>query len=270
MTRSTILKIASAVGGVVLLAAVIFGVAAISAPSNGQGGLPFIPVATPPESSVPALIPSFTPDASSSAESTPTTTTVATSPVQTRTDGGTGADGYRVTRTDGSGTGSAGTGSTGNGSNSSGNSGSNNGSNTTTTVVPDPVKPIKDQLPVAVTGYSMGSTQVYRTTAIVAVQPSPAGRVHASLVLLTVHDFGSSAKAKAFIDKSIAHLYAKNQQSVPVSGGKVYFGTQGSQFGEVAFYSGRYAYEITVTATDGDPLGLKDEAVKLVTAFRLP
>ena len=254
MSRSTLVKIASAVGGVVLLAAVIFGVAAISSPSGGQGGLPFIPVGGVPTSTGPAVVPTFTSNASATADSTGSSKTVASSSPQTRTSGSSGSSGYRVTS-------SSGTGASGNGS----------GSGTTVTPAAHRlVKPIKEQLPASVAGFSSSGTQLYSTTAIMALQPTPAGRVPMSLALLTVHDFATSARAKAFIEDSIKNIYPDHQQTIPVAGGSVFFGTQGTTFGEVAFYSGRYAYEVTVTSSKGDPFGLKSEAVKLASSYRLP
>ncbi|MEI8083614.1 MAG: hypothetical protein WCI74_17395 [Actinomycetes bacterium] len=251
MSRSTLIKIASAVGGVVVLAAVIFGVAAISTPSSGQGGLPFIPVGGQPVTTGPAVVPSYGPDASATASATSSSTTVATTSVQTRTDGGSASGDYRVTGTTGTG----------------GSSGATSGA---TTKKADPIKAVKSQLPTSVTGYGKSGTQADSKTAQIALQPTPAGRIPMALALLTIHDFGTSAKAKAFVTKSAKRLYPSNQQSVAVPGGYVFFGTQGTQFGEVAFYSGRYAYEVTVTSSNGDPLALKDEAVKLTRSYKLP
>jgi hypothetical protein len=257
MQRSTVIKIASVAGGVVLLAAIIFGVAAISSPAGGPGGLPFIPVGSQPASTSPATVPTFTSDASATAGTTataggaPTGTTVATSALVTRTTAGSAGSDYSVSR-------AARSGSTG------------TSKATTSKPASVPVKAVKDQLPASVTGYSSSGTQVTKTTAQLALQPARGSTVPMSLALLTVHDFGTPAKAKAFIEKSIKRIYPKNQQTVAVAGGHVFYGTQGSQFGEAAFYSGRYAYEVTVTSSKSDPLGLKDGAVKLTTAFKLP
>ena len=266
MNRSLVTKIAAVVGGVILLAAVIFGVAAISSPTGAPGGLPFIPVGSDPASTSPALIPTFTAGTTSTPGATGTSTTVATTPLSTRTTGDGNSNDYRVNRT--TTTGNSTTGSNG----QNGGSGNGSGSKTTTkTVPPAPPKTIKDHLPKSVTGFTSSGTQIYKTTtAQMALQPNASTHVPMSLALLTVHDFGTTAKAQSFIEKSIKTLYPDNQQSVPVNGGYIFYGTQGTTFGEAAFYSGHFAYEVTVTSNNGDPLGLKDEAMAIASTFNLP
>ena len=88
-----------------------------------------------------------------------------------------------------------------------------------------------------------------------------------SRVLLAVHDRGTSAKARAFVDGTIKRAYPKDGASVVILGAPGYFGTDGTRLAAVGFARGRYAFEIILTIPTGQPGTFKSAAEGLAAAF---
>lgn len=154
-------------------------------------------------------------------------------------------------------------------------SGDNESSNPTTTPVTDPdagymdaVANIVSLLPVSVSGYELGMTQVQGTEAQVPADPITGGPVRrVKRVVFFVHDRGDVAKAKGFVSSVSRTAYPQNAANVSVNGIPAYFGTDGSLLATVAFTRGRYAFEVLVTSDGPAPGTLLDDALAAAAAL---
>jgi hypothetical protein len=248
MDRTRLVRIGGIVGGIVALALVILGVAAISAP---KGSTPELPVITASGSGGPDITSTGTTSTTGSGGSSPTTQagSPGSGPLATTAGGSSGSSG-----------GSGGT---------SGGSGSGGSGSTQPKPKPGPTAPIGDMLPVSIAGYSMGRVLVTNTAAVVSLDPvSGEAADKVARALMTVHDRGDDAGAQRFVVNVSKRAYPKNGSTFPVSGAVAYFGTDGMRAATAAFASGRFVYEVIVTSRDGEPAELSSQGKTLAAAFR--
>jgi hypothetical protein len=249
MKRSTITSVAAIVGGIVLLALVILGVSAISAPKSGE--LRAIQVPDAANGSIPGV----------------------TMP------GGKPAGGGSTGATTSAGGSTSGTATVvdSSGSSSGGGSGTGTGSGKSSAAAPgaalvtnsNATGPIGPMLPTSVQGFTLSGKQVGSTEAAVFAEPvaTSSGLTRATL---TVYDRNTVANADAFITRISRVVYSKDVSQVSMFGRTAYFGTDGHLVATMVFSRGRYAYEVVGTSTVGQPAALRAELTVLARAFRPP
>jgi hypothetical protein len=150
-------------------------------------------------------------------------------------------------------------------------SGNNGGSSTTKKPVTPPPAGAWDGkvavvkvLPTAFTDYDLGKPETGPTTADVSATPKRPGAA-ATTIVWTVLDQGTNAKADAFVADVTKKLYTKDPAQVAVNDVTAYFGTDGADFASIAFVRGRYVFEVIVTSQS--PAGAKEIAQQAATAF---
>lgn len=121
-------------------------------------------------------------------------------------------------------------------------------------------------LPKSSDAFTLGAKIAVEDDATVSGSPRYADTI-ASKAVWTVHYRGSKEEAASFIDDVSKSLYPENQQSVTIDGASAYFGTDGTRFATVVYVRGRYVFEVTLTTIDGAPSALKSEAVEAAKAF---
>lgn len=121
-------------------------------------------------------------------------------------------------------------------------------------------------LPSSAEGYDLGTSSVVGDDTTLAGTRSDPNLVGTRAVW-AVHYRDSEAKAKEFVEKVSKSLYAKDAKSVPVDGATAYFGTDGSRFATVVYVRGRYVFEVVLTTLDGKPAALSGEAQGAAKAF---
>jgi hypothetical protein len=125
-----------------------------------------------------------------------------------------------------------------------------------------------DLLPSGLEGYEMGSPLVEAQTASVPADPTRDGPVASvSRALFTVYDRGSVSDAKAFVTAVSKAAYDQDAADVEVNGVVAYYGTDGTKFAAVTYSRGRYVFEVILTSATGDPASLLDLAVAAASAF---
>lgn len=120
-------------------------------------------------------------------------------------------------------------------------------------------------LPQVISGWQRGTaekTDVDATVPFMAVSTTGVSRA-----LYTVHDRGSADDAVRFIEDTSKVVYSSDGSPVRVGVVDGYFGTDGSRLATVAFARGRYAFEVVITVSDGEPASAKDAAVALAREF---
>lgn len=141
---------------------------------------------------------------------------------------------------------------------------------TTTPPAEDPfAKPIENLtalLPKSHVGYELGTVIGTRPDVAVSGTPESTGGL-VRVIVWTVHDRGSSPKAKAFIEKVSKGTYGKDASSTQVDGATAYFGTDGTRFATVAYARGRFVFEVLVTSADVPPAEVKTDAIGAAKAF---
>ncbi|TLM80588.1 MAG: hypothetical protein FDZ70_00095 [Actinobacteria bacterium] len=118
-------------------------------------------------------------------------------------------------------------------------------------------------------GYSFGTVQASATDAEISGQPTAGspGEGRIQRVQLSVHDRGSAASAAAFAETVSKKSYAQDVTSADVRGAKAYVATDGTLLAAVEFARGRYVFEVVVTSAGEPPAALRDLAVELARAF---
>lgn len=117
------------------------------------------------------------------------------------------------------------------------------------------VKDLGTLLPSSYGTWSKGRVTVQGSDALVTFEPSlkdRAARATVTRAAVYAHDMGSEAKAQAYVKNAVKRPYSVDAQPVRVgivdSG---YFGTNGAGVAAVAFARGRYAFEVVVTVRPG-------------------
>ncbi len=125
-------------------------------------------------------------------------------------------------------------------------------------------------LPAEVEGYEMGAPLATDKDAQITAEASrrsgPGDRVRTSTFY--AHDLGDTDSAKSFVTNQMHTAFPKNSAEVTVNGVDAYFGTDGERLAVVSFSRGRYAMEVIVAAQPGtSPGSLLDLAVEAAEAF---
>jgi hypothetical protein len=120
-------------------------------------------------------------------------------------------------------------------------------------------------LPKAFTDYALGSAQADGPDATVGGSPTKAAAKVTSVVW-SVHDCATPAKSASFLQSVTKSLYPKDAAAVPVNGVSAYFGTDGTRFASVAFSRNRYVFEVVLTSTDA-PSSAKGLAEQAAAVF---
>lgn len=131
----------------------------------------------------------------------------------------------------------------------------------------DPVDDMKALLPETVTGYDMGPADAVGPDATMAGEPTPAGPANIRSIFLGVHDFESSDDADIFVSSTTLTAFPENGANVTVDGVPGYFGTDGERFAAVAFARGRFAFQVILSTDSGAPGTLMDAALEAAEAF---
>jgi len=121
-------------------------------------------------------------------------------------------------------------------------------------------------LPEEAEGYALGTQTVVEGDATVSGSPNQPD-LAASRAVWTVHDRKTPQSAKVFIERVSKSLHPQDAQSVVVDGVSGYFGTDGTRFATIAFVRGRYVFEVVLTSLDGKPAALRGETEKAASAF---
>ncbi len=127
------------------------------------------------------------------------------------------------------------------------------------------VADVSSLLPKAVKGYAVAGLIPADAADVEApYEPSKdtsyAGKV--PLMVIGVHDFGSPAAASAFVDGA-GKAYPKDVASVKVGRLVGKYGHDGRRLASVSFARGRFAFEVTLTTSDGDPAAYKSEVLRI-------
>lgn len=135
-----------------------------------------------------------------------------------------------------------------------------------------PIDELATLLPSKFRAWKRGAILSASQTAVVTFEPVMADPASDAVVRISLYakDAGTSAKASSLVDKVYKRAYSKDAAKVSV--GVVptgHFGTDGSQLAAVGFARGRYAFEVIVTASPGvKPTTLK--ALALEAASTMP
>ncbi len=131
------------------------------------------------------------------------------------------------------------------------------------------VKNIAVLLPATLAGYTFGTPQSQPKEAVVTAEPArgSADARTVTRVLYYVHDRGSEKAARAWVASVNKRVYAKNHASVTVAGGPGYFGTDGTRLASAAFARGPYAFETVVIVPTGKPASARSITLKVADAF---
>ncbi|MDP2181601.1 MAG: hypothetical protein Q8K99_03435 [Actinomycetota bacterium] len=116
----------------------------------------------------------------------------------------------------------------------------------------------------AATGFALGVPDGDSFSAAVLCLPTSAQGVER--VTLTVFDQKDPAKAKAFVD-SIGKAYPLTPANVTVGSLKGKYGTDSGGLGSVAFARGRFSFEVIVIGSGASADSLKRLAVSLAESF---
>jgi hypothetical protein len=143
------------------------------------------------------------------------------------------------------------------------------GSSTTTPTTPidfaQAVSDLNSLLPTKATGYVVGTASAMGADATVSGDSEGASAVR--YAEWTVHDRKTPSAATQFVTGVSRSLYTKDSADVTVAGTAAYFGTDGVRLANVSFARGRYAFELTLVAENGSPGSLQQQAIKAAEAF---
>ncbi len=120
-------------------------------------------------------------------------------------------------------------------------------------------------LPQVISGWQRGTAEKTDVDATVPFTAAPTTAV--SRALYAVHDRGSADDAVRFIEDTSKVVYSSDGSTVPVGVVDGYFGTDGGRLATVAFARGRYAFEVVVTVSEGEPASVRDAAIALAREF---
>lgn len=158
--------------------------------------------------------------------------------------------------------------------------GSNNGTNGGDDDPDDPADPGDDSafnqpvadltvlLPVTVDGYELGMVVAQGPDAQVPADPTGDGATEGvRRALYSVHDRETATDAQAFVNNVTKTAFPENASTVQINGVDAYFGTDGARFATVSYSRGRYVFEVIITAEDTAPGALVDIAIEAASAF---
>jgi hypothetical protein len=148
-----------------------------------------------------------------------------------------------------------------------------NPSNNATKTGPDPfLSPVADLaklLPASVTGYDKGSVLRDSEDAELSFDPTSKAPAGVTRALFSVHDRGSVSAASAFVSQTIPNAYSREGATVTIHDvNNGYFGGNGQNVFTVAFSRGRFAFEVNVTVVPGTgTASAKSAAAAAASAF---
>lgn len=121
-------------------------------------------------------------------------------------------------------------------------------------------------LPSTFSDYSVG--RVEKGSAFDANVSGSASKPTAKVtsIVWAVHDLETAKLARGFVTSVSKSLYTKDPATVTVNGVPGYFATDGARFATVAYVRGRYAFEVIITAVS-DPAGQRALAEQAAAAF---
>lgn len=132
-------------------------------------------------------------------------------------------------------------------------------------------KPVSDMgvlLPKSAPGFVLGSKLVSKGEAQLPLDPDDrtlAARV--SVVLVAVHDRGSSKAAQDYVTLHRDKLYPNAKSSPDVNGVAAKSGCDNGRLAAVLFSRGRYVFEVVVTSTGRDASKVLDVALQVAKTF---
>ncbi|MBE0477195.1 MAG: tetratricopeptide repeat protein [Coriobacteriia bacterium] len=129
-----------------------------------------------------------------------------------------------------------------------------------------PREDLGEMLPASVQGYRSTGAESGPADAQVTLEPRLGTEVFGKVTVasMVVRDMGSLSGAAAFVaGTGKAYPNGLSDVKVGVLNGKS--GTDGRRLVSVSFARGRFAFEVLLTATSGDPVSYKDEAVRLAS-----
>lgn len=128
------------------------------------------------------------------------------------------------------------------------------------------VSDLSKLLPASIEGYRPGTLQADSRNAVMPFDPRYESRTLRT-VLFSVHDQGSTAKARGFVDDVVKVAFpsgSPHEISLPGLSRPAYFGTQG-RVATIGFYRGRYAFEVSVTGAEADAAALRSVTAELAS-----
>ncbi len=132
------------------------------------------------------------------------------------------------------------------------------------------VKDVKVLLPGDIAGWEKGTVSAQEGEGLVTYEPAPGNAAGSTTVRVTfaVHDFKDGAKASAFSNETMKRVYSKDGGQVTIGTATAYTGSDGGRLAVVTFPRGRYAFEVLVNGQPGVPAPeLKAVAAKLATSL---
>ncbi len=154
-----------------------------------------------------------------------------------------------------------------NGGGDSGDGGNGGGGDTQTGFM-DPVSDMRKLLPKTIVGYELSLATALGPDATVSADPTedgPSGTVIRALY--SVHDAETEKAAQAYVTTVARTAFPQNGSDVTVDGAEGYFGTDGTRFASVSYVRGRFAFQVILTTDQGTPGSLFDFAVDAARAF---
>jgi hypothetical protein len=121
-------------------------------------------------------------------------------------------------------------------------------------------------MPDRLEGFAAGKPVANSLTALRDYAPATASP--ARVLAIVAEQYSSPGEASASLEALVKRRYPKSSASVPVNGHDVYFGTDGSNLGVVAFTSGSVMVAVEAAPTAGSPAGL--QATLIAVARQLP
>jgi hypothetical protein len=128
-----------------------------------------------------------------------------------------------------------------------------------------PIKDLSTLLPAALDGWSAGNVVVNATDAQVTFQPGTKSPDYSKLKLATfyVHDRTTAEKAAKFVDSVDRKVYPVDGADAVLGAVSGYTGSDGKGLYVFAFARGRFAFEVVVSAKPGVTSGLSEAAQRL-------
>lgn len=136
------------------------------------------------------------------------------------------------------------------------------------TIYDSPIKKLDTVLPDAVDGWSAGNVVVNATDAQVTFQPGTKSSDFNTLKLATfyVHDRTTAEKATKFVDSVDRKVYPVDGAVAALGAVSGYTGGDGKGLYVFAFARGRFAFEVVVSAKPGVTSGLSAAVQRLAAA----
>lgn len=163
------------------------------------------------------------------------------------------------------------------GSSGGSGSGGSGGGTTTSSKTPTSTTPpaqgrvakIETLLPSKIRGYTIGLPVKEQKVAVVSADPyaDSDDALIVTHVLFSVHDRGTEAAARKWVETVNKKLYGEDRKAVTILGGPGYMGTDGARLASAAFWRGPYAFEVVATTITEELGDAGNIALKSAAAF---